>query len=253
MIDATVTKEQVEEYRKFGKEKLGADFKDIGLLITALTHRSYVNEHRKIKVEHNERLEFLGDAILEMVVTDYIFRKFHQDEGVMTAWRSALVRTESNADAGEKLGYEPLIRLSHGEKDGIVSRARMSIIADCYEAIIGALYIDQGYDFIVNFINKHTIYKLKGIIEDESWRDPKSYFQELAQHFDGVVPRYHTVKVDGPDHDRIYTMALFVGDHKVGEATGRSKQQAQVELAEKGVKMYKAAGKTLPLVDLENL
>ena len=253
MLDATVTRAQIEEYRKFGREKLGADFKDISLLITALTHRSFVNEHRKIRVDHNERLEFLGDAILEMVVTDYIYRRFNQDEGVMTAWRSALVRTESNADAGEKLGYEPLIRLSHGEKDGIVARARTSILADCYEAIIGALYIDQGYNFVVDFIHKHTIYKLRAIIEDESWRDPKSYFQELAQHYDGIIPHYHTLKVEGPDHDRIYTIALFVGNHKVGEATARSKQKAQVELAQKGVRMYKAAGKTLPLHNLENL
>lgn len=252
-IDATVTKEQIAKYRAYAKNKLGVEFHDIGLLITALTHKSYVNEHRRIYVEHNERLEFLGDAVLEMVVTDYIFRNFHQNEGVMTAWRSALVKTETNADAGNKLEYEPLVRLSHGEKDWQVSRAHLTIIADCYEALIGALYIDQGEKFASDFIKKHTLSKLKGIIEDESWRDPKSHFQELAQHYDGIIPHYHTIKVEGPDHAREYTVALFVGEHKIGEATGRSKQQAQVELAEKGVKMYKAAGKTLPIEGMENL
>ncbi|MBQ6355339.1 ribonuclease III [Candidatus Saccharibacteria bacterium] len=253
-IDATVTKAQIEEYRKYAREKLGAEFKDIGLLITAFTHRSYVNEHRKIKIEHNERLEFLGDAILEMVVTDYIYRNFHQNEGVMTSWRSALVRTEANAAAGEELGYESLIRLSHGERDGLVARAHLTIMADCYEAVIGALYIDQGYEFASNFIKEHTLSKLKGILQDESWRDPKSHFQELVQHFDGgAVPHYHTLRVEGPDHNREYTVALFVGDHKVGEATGNSKQQAQVELAKRGVEMYRLAGKTLPIIDMDNL
>lgn len=252
-FDPTVTKAQVVEYRDFAREHLGADFHDISLLITALTHRSYVNEHRKVKIEHNERLEFLGDAVLELVVTDYIYRNFHQNEGVMTAWRSALVRTEANADAGEKIGYGPLVRLSHGEKDGLVARAHLTIMADCYEAVIGALYIDQGFDFVVNFINKHTICKLKKILEDESWRDPKSHLQELAQHYDGTIPQYHTLNVEGPDHDRVYTMALFIGDRKIGEATGRSKQQAQVELAKKGVEMYRAAGKTLRILDPDNL
>lgn len=253
-IDATVTKAQIEEYRAYARERLGVEFKDIGLLITALTHRSYVNEHRKIRIEHNERLEFLGDAILEMVVTDYIYRNFHQNEGVMTSWRSALVRTESNGEAGEKLGYGHLVRLSHGEQDGLVARAHLTIIADCYEAIIGALYIDQGYEFVKKFISKYTLSKLKGILQDESWRDPKSHFQELVQHFDdGAVPHYHTLRVEGPDHNREYTIALFVGDHKVGEATGRSKQQAQVELAKKGVEMYRRAGKVLPLIDPGNL
>lgn len=251
-VDATVTKEQIEKYRNYAKEKLGVEFNDIGLLITALTHKSYVNEHRRVKIEHNERLEFLGDAVLELIVTDYIFRGFYQNEGVMTAWRSALVRTETNAGAGEELSYEPLIRLSRGEKDGMVSRAHLTIIADCYEALIGALYIDQGQEFVTKFIEKYTLSKLKGIIEDGTWRDPKSYFQELVQHYDNTVPHYHTIKVEGPDHAREYTMALFVGEHKVGEATGRSKQQAQVELAEKGVRMYKAAGKTLPIVDKNN-
>lgn len=248
-----VNTEQLENYQKFAAEKLGLKFNNIGLLITALTHRSYVNEHRHLKIEHNERLEFLGDAVLELAVSDYLYRNFHQPEGIMTAWRSTLVRTETNADAGEKLGYESLIRLSRGEKTGSVARAHLTIVADCFEAVIGAIYIDQGYDAAADFIKKHVLVKLPHIIEDESWRDPKSYFQELVQHFDNTVPRYQTVKVAGPDHAREYTIALYVDRHKIGEATGHSKQEAQTELAKIGVKLYKAAGKSLPLVDLNNL
>ncbi|MBR2830779.1 ribonuclease III, partial [Candidatus Saccharibacteria bacterium] len=179
-------------YIEFAKEKLGFEFNNIDLLITALTHRSYVNEHKPVVREHNERLEYLGDAVLELVSSDFLYRNFNEPEGVMTALRSALVRTESIGAAGHELGYEPLVRLSQGEKKGS-ERAHEVILADCFEAVIGAIYLDHGYEAAKDFIYKHIIVKIDEIIEEGTWRDPKSYAQELMQKFDGMTPVYHTL------------------------------------------------------------
>ena len=160
-----MNKEQLDSYKAFAKEKLGFEFNDINLLVTALTHRSYVNEHRKNNVEHNERLEFLGDAVLELVSSDYLFKNYDEQEGIMTSWRAALVNTEANATAGEKLGYGPLVRLSNGEKNGSL-RAHHVIMADCYEAIIGAIYLDQGYKAAEDFILKNTMVKIGDVTGD---------------------------------------------------------------------------------------
>ena len=225
-------------YKEFAKEKLGFEFKDISLLVTALTHRSYVNEHKNTVHEHNERLEFLGDAILELVSSDFLYRNYNEPEGIMTALRSALVRTESIGAAGKELGYEPLVRLSHGEKHGS-DRAHDVILADCFEAVIGAIYLDQGYETAKDFIYKHIIVKIDEIIEEGTWRDPKSYVQELVQRVDGVTPSYKTLKEEGPDHDKMFTVGLYVGDHLVGTGTGHSKQEAQTEAAREGVKKYR--------------
>ena len=156
-------------YEDFAREKLGFEFNDIRLLVTALTHRSYVNEH-KTTHEHNERLEFLGDAVLELVSSDFLYRNFAEPEGVMTSIRAALVRTESIGDAGKELGYEPLVRMSKGEKQGS-ERAHDVILADCFEAVIGAIYLDQGYDMAKEFIAKHILSKTDTILEEGSWRD----------------------------------------------------------------------------------
>lgn len=225
-------------YQEFAKEKLGFEFNDINLFVTALTHRSYVNEHRKTVHEHNERLEFLGDAVLELVSSDFLFRNYDEPEGVMTALRAALVRTESIGDAGKELGYEPLVRLSKGEKHGS-ERAHESILADCFEAVIGAIYLDQGYDAARDFIAKHILVKIDTILEEGSWRDPKSYVQELAQRFDGITPVYKTLKEDGPDHDKTFTVGVYVGAQLKGTGTGHSKQEAQTAAAREGVKRYR--------------
>ncbi len=226
-------------YQEFAKEKLGFAFNDINLLVTALTHRSYVNEHKNTVHEHNERLEFLGDAILELVSSDFLYRNYNEPEGIMTALRSALVRTESIGDAGKKLGYEPLVRLSHGEKNGS-DRAHDVILADCFEAVIGAIYLDQGYETAKDFIYKHIIVKIDEIIEEGTWRDPKSYVQELAQRVDGVTPVYKTLKEEGPDHDKLFTVGIYVKDHLIGTGVGHSKQEAQTVAAREGVKMYRS-------------
>ena len=229
-------------YQEFAKAKLGFAFNNIELLVTALTHRSYVNEHKASVHDHNERLEFLGDAILEMVSSDFLYRNYNEPEGIMTSWRAALVRTESIGAAGKELGYEPLVRLSKGEKHGS-ERAHDVILADCFEAVIGAIYLDQGYEAANDFIYKHILNKIDEILEDESWRDPKSYFQELAQKDAGVTPVYRTLKEEGPDHDKNFTVGVYVGNELKGVGNGHSKQEAQTAAAKEGVKSYKAAEK----------
>ena len=156
----------------------------------------------------------------------------------MTAWRSALVRTESIGAAGEELGYEPLVRLSKGEKHGS-SRAHAVILADCFEAVIGAIYLDQGYDVARDFIAKHILVKLDQILRDGSWRDPKSYLQELAQHYDGSTPQYKVLGEDGPDHDKTFTVGVYVGKQLKGQGSGHSKQEAEGAAAAEGVKLYR--------------
>ncbi len=224
-------------YQDWAKQKLGFEYTDIQLLITALTHRSYVNEHRKSTHEHNERLEFLGDAVLELVVTDYLFRNYKEPEGILTSWRAALVNTDSNAESGMGLDYEPLIRMSRGEKHGS-DRARHQILANAYEAVIGSIYLERGYDDVAAFIQKHTIYKLPHILEDGSWRDPKSHLQEVSQQVDGATPVYRVIKEDGPDHDKVFTLGAYVNNVLMGEGTGPSKQVAQQQAARAALTAY---------------
>ena len=225
-------------YRDWAKEKLGYDFDNIDLLVTALTHRSYLNEHKKSATEHNERLEFLGDAVLELVTTDFLFSNYDKPEGILTAWRSALVRTESIGAAGERLGYEKLIRMSRGEKHGS-ARARQQILANAFEATTGAIYLDKGYDAAKKYITDNILSTLPQILEEESWRDPKSYLQELSQAIDGFTPIYKVIKEDGPDHEKTFTLGVFVGDKKMGEGEGPSKQTAQQEAAREAIRKYK--------------
>lgn len=225
-------------YHEWAKEKLGYDFENIDLLVTALTHRSYLNEHKKSASEHNERLEFLGDAVLELVTTDFLFSNYDKPEGILTAWRSALVRTESIGAAGERLGYEKLIRMSRGEKQGS-ARARQQILANAFEATTGAIYLDKGYEAAKKYITDNILSTLPQILEEESWRDPKSYLQEISQARDGFTPVYKVLKEDGPDHDKNFTLGVFVGDKKMGEGEGPSKQTAQQEAAREAIRKYK--------------
>lgn len=231
----------IEEYQSFAREKLGFEFQNPELLVTALTHRSYVNEHKASVKEHNERLEFLGDAVLELVTSDFLYRNYDEPEGIMTAWRSALVRTESIGESGEELGYEPLVRLSKGEKHGS-ERAHAVILADCFEAVIGAIYLDQGYDTAKDFIAKHILVKIDKILADGSWRDPKSYLQELAQHNDGATPSYKVINEDGPDHNKTFTVGVYVAKQLKGTGVGHSKQEAEGNAAAEAVKTYIKSG-----------
>lgn len=224
-------------YQDFAREKLGFEFENLNLLITALTHRSYVNEHRKSVSEHNERLEFLGDAVLELVVTDFLFTHYNEPEGILTSWRAALVRTESIGDAGLKLGYSPLIRMSRGEKQGS-ERAHLQILANAFEAVIGAIYLEKGYEAARDFIHTHIISKLDSILEDGSWRDPKSHLQEVMQRIDGFTPKYVVMDEVGPDHDKIFTLGVYSGSSLISQGSGPSKQAAQQEAAKKALLHY---------------
>lgn len=228
---------QTAPYQQFAREQLGFEFENIDLLVTALTHRSYVNEHRKSVFEHNERLEFLGDAVLELVVTDFLFRTYDEAEGILTSWRASLVRTESIGAAGQLLGYEPLVRMSRGEKQGS-DRARLQILANAFEALIGAIYLERGYDDAAVFITKHITSKLDGILKEGSWRDPKSHLQEVMQRIDSVTPRYVVIDEVGPDHDKVFTLGVYAGDRLVSKGVGPSKQAAQQEAAKAALKTY---------------
>lgn len=228
---------QTQPYQDWAREKLGFEFKEIQLLITALTHRSYVNEHKKSVSEHNERLEFLGDAVLELVVTDYLFHNYTEQEGILTSWRAALVRTESIGEAGSLLGYEPLVRMSRGEKQG-GERARQQILANAFEAVTGAIYLERGYKDAAEFIHKHIISKLDTILESGSWRDAKSHLQEVSQRIDGMTPQYRVINEEGPDHDKVFTLGVYVGDKLMGQGIGPSKQVAQQQAAQAALDKY---------------
>jgi len=222
-------------YVAFAKDVLGLEFKDIQYLITAFTHRSYLNEHRKTVSEHNERLEFLGDAVLELVVTEYLYSNFSEPEGILTNWRSSLVRTESIGAAAAKMGFEPLLRLSRGEKRG-TDRARAQILANCFEAVIGAIYLDLGYDAAKGLIDKAILTTFAEILASGSWLDPKSRLQEIAQSQLGFTPVYKVVEEVGPDHDKIFTIAAEVDGKIYGSGKGPSKQAAQQAAAEAALK-----------------
>ncbi len=225
-------------YKAFAKDKLHTTFKDTGLLVMAFTHRSYLNEHRKSVHEHNERLEFLGDAVLELVVTEYLYSNYSDPEGILTNWRSSLVRTESISAAAHKYEFEPLLRLSRGEKQGS-ERARMQILANTYEAVVGALYLDQGYEAAKHFITESILSTFEGILASGSWMDAKSHLQELAQSQENATPIYKVTKEEGPDHDKTFTVGVHVNGKLRGKGLGPSKQIAQQQAAEKALESYK--------------
>lgn len=228
---------QIAPYQEFAKNILGFEFRDIQLLVTALTHRSYVNEHKKSVSEHNERLEFLGDAVLELVVTDFLYKNYSEPEGILTSWRAALVRTESIGEAGIELGYESLVRMSRGEKRGS-DRARQQILANCFEAVVGAIYLERDYDDASALIHKYIINKLDSILESGSWRDAKSHLQEVSQGTDNQTPQYRVLSEVGPDHDKIFTLGVYVGGNLMGKGTGPSKQTAQQIAAQAALEEY---------------
>jgi ribonuclease-3 len=231
------------KYQELAQTVLGGDFSDVILLVTAFTHRSYLNEHKKTVKEHNERLEFLGDAVLELVVTEYLYTHYSEPEGILTNWRSALVRTESISAAADRLGFNDYLRLSRGEKRGS-DRARQQILANCYEAVIGALYLDKGYDAAKAFISSSLLTTFSTILESGSWMDPKSRLQEIAQSVDGATPQYKVLSEEGPDHEKLFTVGVFVDGLLKGKGTGPSKQAAQQQAAELALDTYSSNQQT---------
>jgi len=225
-------------FQQLAKDKLGGEFKDLDLLITALTHRSYLNEHRSTVKEHNERLEFLGDAVLELVVTEFLYGNYSEPEGILTNWRSSLVRTESIGAAAQRLGFEPLLRLSRGEKRG-TDRARAQILANSFEAVTGAIYLDKGYEATKMFITENILSTFDDILKSGSWMDPKSHLQEVVQSQGGSTPQYKVLSEEGPDHDKIFTVGVFVDEKLTGQGVGPSKQAAQVAAASSALTKYR--------------
>jgi len=214
---------------------IGVSFGELKHLLTAITHRSYLNEHREATQDHNERYEFLGDAVLELVVTDFLFSKYpEKPEGELTAIRAALVNTTSLATASTALGINEFLLLSKGEaKD--MGRARQYILANAFEAVIGAIYLDKGYDAAKMFIANQLFPNTETIVAKRLWQDAKSRFQELAQEHTGVTPSYETLGQNGPDHDRVFTVGVFLRETKIAEGEGRAKQEAEQAAAEKAL------------------
>jgi ribonuclease-3 len=217
------------------EQKIDIHFKDKELLKKAFTHRSFLNEHRAVVAEHNERLEFLGDAVLELIVTEYLFAKYpEKPEGELTAYRSALVNANTLAAVAEKIEINEFLLLSKGEaKD--TGRARSYILANAIEAIIGAIFLDQGYDAAKKFVMANVLVLIDEIIAKGSFIDSKSLFQELAQEHTGITPAYRIIKQEGPDHNKLFTVGVYIGAELVVEGVGKSKQEAEQRAAEQAL------------------
>ncbi|MDP3794241.1 MAG: ribonuclease III [Candidatus Uhrbacteria bacterium] len=217
------------------EERLGHTFRDQSLLLQAITHRSYINEHPDFAYAHNERLEFLGDAVLELIVTEYLYKNYANPEGDLTNWRAALVNAKTLAAISQDIHFEEFLLLSKGEARDKDSKARMYILANAIEAIIGAIYLDGGTVAAGKFIQKFILSQLKQILELELYVDAKSKFQETAQEMLGVTPTYKVLEEKGPDHLKEFTVGIFLDKEMVAVGRGSSKQEAQVAAAEAGL------------------
>ena len=219
------------------EKKLGVKFKNRQYLIQACVHRSYLNEHHDFPLGHNERMEFLGDAVVELIVTEYLFNEFGNPEGELTNWRAALVNAKTLASIAYEIGIEPYLFLSHGESKDAGTKARDYIMANTMESVTGAIYLDQGYEGAKAFILKWVIPKLPYILENGLYMDAKSRFQESAQELESVTPSYKVLSEEGPDHAKIFKVGVFLNKDLVATGEGMSKQEAQTEAAEMALKV----------------
>jgi len=218
-------------------KKLNLDFNNPELLKQAFVHRSYLNEHPKFKLDHNERLEFLGDAVLELVVTEHLYNNYPNPEGELTNWRAALVNSQSLAETAKKLDLEKYLMLSRGEAKDKNSKARNYILANTMEALIGAIYLDLGLSAAEDFINKHIITKLPYILENKLYLDAKTHFQEISQDKYGITPSYKLLDESGPDHNKTFDVGVFIGEELIARGQGSSKQEAQMNAAQTALKV----------------
>lgn len=210
---------------------LGTGVNSMDLYLSAFTHRSYLNENRGFHLPHNERLEFLGDAVLELVATEYLYKNYPHPEGELTNFRSALVNYKMLSDIAKRMGLEQFLLMSKGEaKD--MGRARQVILANCIEAVIGAMYLDSGYDTCRDFIQREVLVELTNIIDDGKYLDPKSKLQEIVQEKRSITPHYAVISESGPDHNKVFVVGAFVGHQEVGRGNGPSKQEAELSAAE---------------------
>ena len=218
------------------EEKLAYHFKRRELLIQALTHRSYLNENPHFKYEHNERLEFLGDAVLELIVTEHLYRNYRNPEGELTNWRAALVNSRMLSLVAKNLGVNDFLLLSRGEAQD-TGRARQLILANTFEAIVGAIYLDGGFEKAKEFIKKHLLVKLKEVLRKKLYQDPKSRFQEKAQEILGITPSYQVLREWGPDHKKQFEVGVYLEKEMIAKGKGFSKQSAEEKAAQKALKI----------------
>ncbi len=219
------------------EEKLEINFQDKKLLEQAFVHRSYINENGKLGINHNERLEFLGDAVLELITSEFLFNKYKNvNEGDMSAYRASLVNAITLGEVARGLGFNDLMKLSKGEAKDL-NRARSSILADAYEAFLGAMYLDKGLLLCKDFVNKTLLIKTDEIIKKGLYKDSKSKVQEKAQELLAITPHYKVIDEEGPDHDKIFNVAIYFGDQKITEGAGKSKQEAETDAAKKAIQI----------------
>lgn len=240
---------EVQE-KKFStlEKKLGITFKDQDFLIQAFVHRSYLNEHHDFPLGQNERLEFLGDAVLELVVTEFLFAEYGNPEGELTNWRAALVNAVILSTIAYEIGMEPFLFLSHGEAKDAGTKARDYIMANCIEALIGAIYLDRGYDMAKQFVTRWVLTKLPYVLENGLWIDAKSRFQESAQELLGITPTYRVLDENGPDHDKTFNVGVYLDKELVASGQGSSKQEAQTDAAEAAIKVKGWKGPKIDII-----
>ncbi len=225
----------MKNFQEFEKV-IGIEFANPEVLKQAFVHRSYLNEHPEFPLAHNERLEFLGDAVLELVVTEYLYTTFPNPEGELTNWRASLVNAKTLSEIAAGLDMSDYLYLSRGESRDPKSKARQIILANAIEAVVGAIYLDQGYKAAEKFVSDHVLTRLKYIMDNDLARDAKSRFQESAQEKLGVTPTYKVMSQTGPDHNKKFVVAVYIGEDKIAEGDGTSKQEAQMAAAAAGLK-----------------
>lgn len=232
-----MTEEDKSYQRDFSEleKRIGVTFTNKDLFTQAFVHRSFLNENRDFPLGHNERLEFLGDAVLELVVTSYLYKNYENPEGELTNWRASLVNSQMLSVLSSELNVEQYLYLSRGESKDTDSKARHKILANVFESLVGALYLEHGYDVCKVFITDVLLSKLKNILENELYLDPKTYFQEAAQEKTSVTPVYKVVDEEGPDHAKDFTVAVYLGNQEVAQGKGSSKQEAQVNAAQAAI------------------
>ncbi len=231
MIDEDNRQERTNKFLKI----IGVETKNLELFETALTHRSFINETRLEKIEHNERLEFLGDAVLELIITEYLFHKYPEKfEGELTSFRAATVRTESLAETAEKLGIGDFLFVSKGE-EMTGGRKKPYILANTYESLLGAIYLDQGYETSKEFVYSNLTEKIDEIVKNRLDIDSKSKLQEISQEILNITPRYELINTVGPDHNRSFTMRVLINEWDFGQGVGKNKQEAEQRAAKKAL------------------
>ena len=231
------------------EDTIGIEFNNKDILVQALVHRSFLNENREFPLAQNERLEFLGDAVLELSVTQYLFNNYLNPEGELTNWRAALVNGTMCAAVARDIGLEDYLFLSRGESKDNNTKARDYILANALEALIGAIYFDQGWEMSDQFITRFVITKLPEVLELGLWMDSKSRFQEAAQEIVGITPTYRVTNEEGPDHEKEFTIAVYLNKEKVAEGKGTSKQEAQTDAADVALKIKKWKGPKVQILE----